>query len=104
MYFFLSEETLGCKAAAQSEERGIKIKGREEEEEKQFPVLIVSLVQIAFWKSGRPKQVCSLGRAASRTGPEAVLRAHSLRMIVILSLLPLPLWSICLREIGKPVA
>lgn len=48
MYFFLSKETLGYKAAGQSEERGVKIKGQEEKEEKQFPVLIVSLVQIAF--------------------------------------------------------
>ena len=37
--FFLSEGTLGYKAAGQSEERGVKIKGQEEEEEKQFPVL-----------------------------------------------------------------
>jgi len=37
-----------CQRKPQNEERGLKMKGQEEEAEKQFPVFIVSLVQIAF--------------------------------------------------------
>lgn len=47
----------------QSEEKGVKIKGQEEEEEKQFPVVGVTSPDDSLWKITRPTSPTS-GAAA----------------------------------------